>query len=76
MAVYLVGMVANLMVISSKPAGAIETLNSESNGHKAKAHLSKHKHKHHTTKHHKTGKKLLSIKVDKTVEFPDRVSTS
>jgi hypothetical protein len=41
---------------SSKPAGAIKTQNSESNGHKAKAHLSKHKHKHHTTKHHKTGK--------------------
>ena len=34
-----------------------ETPNSESNGHKAKVHLSKHKHKHHTTKHHKTGKK-------------------
>ena len=41
---------------SSKPSGAIETQNSESNGHKAKAHLSKHKHKHHTTKHHKTAK--------------------
>ena len=41
---------------SSEPAGAIKTQNSESNGHKAKAHLSKHKHKRHTTKYHKTGK--------------------
>ena len=40
----------------NEPSGAIETPNSESSGHKAKAHLSKHKHKHHTTKHHKTGK--------------------
>jgi hypothetical protein len=40
----------------SEPSGAIKTQNSESNGHKAKAHLSKHKHKHHTTKHHKTAK--------------------
>ena len=50
----------------SEPYGTTETPNSESNGHKAKAHLSKHKHKHkhkhHTTKHHKTGKKTLSIK--------------
>ena len=42
-----------------------EIQNSESNVHKAKAHLSKHKHKNHTTKHHKTGKKTLRIKVDK-----------
>jgi YVTN family beta-propeller protein len=46
-----------------------EIQNSESNVHKTKAHLSKHKHKHehkhHTTKHHKTGKKALSVKVDK-----------
>ena len=47
-----------------------ETPNSESNGHKAKVHLSKHKHKHHTTKHHKTGKKIiqnreLKIKLEK-----------
>jgi hypothetical protein len=48
---------------SNEPYGTIETPNSDSNGHKAKAHLSKHKH--HTTKHHKTGKKSLSIKVDK-----------
>ena len=51
-------------MFSGEPNGYIsgpsttETLNSESNVHKAKAHLSKHKHehKHHTTKHHKTGK--------------------
>jgi hypothetical protein len=47
---------------SSEPSGAIETQNSESNGHKAKAHLSKHKHKNHS-KHHKTGKK--SFKTEK-----------
>jgi hypothetical protein len=51
-----------------EPYGPTETLNSESNIH-AKAHLSKHKHKNHSkqhkTKHHKTGKKSLSIKVDK-----------
>ena len=48
-----------------EPYGPTETLNSESNVHKTKAHLSKHKHKNHskhhktkkhTTKHHKTGK--------------------
>ena len=37
-----------------------ESPNSDSNGHKAKAHLSKHKHKNHS-KHHKE-KKLLSVK--------------
>ena len=46
-----------------------EIQNSESDGHKAKAHLSKHKRKHqrkhHTTKQHKTEKKIRSIKVDK-----------
>ena len=51
-----------------EPYGPTETLNSESNVHKAKAHLSKHKHKNHsknhTTKHHKTEKKTLNIKVD------------
>ena len=41
--------------------------NSDSNGHKAKAHLSKHKHKSHSknnhkTKHHKTEKKHLILK--------------
>jgi hypothetical protein len=52
-----------------EPYGLTEALNSESNVHKTKANLSKHKHKnkhkHHTTKHHKTGKKTLSVKVDK-----------
>jgi uncharacterized repeat protein (TIGR01451 family) len=42
----------------SEPLGPTESPNSDSNGHKAKAHLSKHKHKnhskHHTTKHHTT----------------------
>jgi hypothetical protein len=41
---------------SSEPYGTTETQNSDSNVHKAKAHLSKHTHKHYTTKHHKTGK--------------------
>jgi hypothetical protein len=49
---------------SSEPYGTTETPNSDSNGHKAKAHLSKHKHKHHTTKHHKTGEKK-SLKTEK-----------
>jgi len=57
-------------MFSGEPNGYIsgpsttETLNSESNVHKAKAHLSKHKHehKHHTTKHQKTGKKHLVLK--------------
>ena len=44
---------------SSEPYGTTDTPNSESNGHKAKAHLIKHKHKHHPTKHNKTGKKSL-----------------
>jgi hypothetical protein len=39
------------------PYRTTETPNSESNGHKAKAYLSKHKH--HTIKHHKTGKKII-----------------
>ena len=39
----------------SEPYGTIKTPNSESYGHKAKAHLSKHKHKNHL-KHHKAGK--------------------
>jgi hypothetical protein len=34
---------------SSEPSRAIKTPNSESNVHKAKAHLSKHKHKNHKT---------------------------
>ena len=53
-------------VYTSGPS-TTEIQNSESNVHKTKAHLSKHKHKHkhHTTKHHKTGKKALSVKVDK-----------
>ena len=42
----------------SEPLGPTESPNSDSNGHKAKLHLSKHKHKnhskHHITKHHKT----------------------
>lgn len=52
-------------VYASGPS-TTEIQNSESNGHKAKAQLSKHKHKnhskHHTTKHHKTGKKHLVLK--------------
>jgi len=53
-------------VYTSGPS-TTEIQNSESNVHKTKAHLSKHKHKHkhHTTQHHKTGKKALSVKVDK-----------
>jgi hypothetical protein len=51
-------------VYTSGPS-TTEMQNPESNAHKTKAHLSKHKHKHHSTKHHKTGKKALSIKVDK-----------
>lgn len=43
---------------SSEPYGTTETPNSDSNAHKAKAHLSKHKHKNHS-KHHKTGKNHL-----------------
>ncbi len=47
----------------NEPYGPTETLNSDSNVHKAKAHLSKHKHKshfkdNHKTKHHTT--KLLN----------------
>jgi YVTN family beta-propeller protein len=48
-------------IYGSEPYGPTETLNSDFNGHKAKAHLSKHKHKNHSkqhkTKHHKTEKK-------------------
>ncbi len=50
---------------SSEPSNTIKTPNSNSNGHKAKSHLSEHKH--HTTKHHKTGKKALNIKVNKKI---------
>jgi hypothetical protein len=40
-----------------EPYGTTETPNSDFNGHKAKAHLSKHKNKHKNhSKHHKTGK--------------------
>ena len=62
----------------SEPYGTTETPNSESNGHKANTHWSKHKHKHkhHATKYHKTGKKTLSIKVDKNSWISNRVSTS
>ena len=44
---------------SNEPS-TTEIPNSESNGHKARAHLNKHKH--HTTKHHKTGKNHLALK--------------
>ena len=46
----------------NEPYGTIDTPNLESNGHRAKAHLTKHNHKHHTTKHHKTGKNHLALK--------------
>ena len=46
----------------SEPSGTVETPNSNSNGYKAKAPLSKHKH--HTTKHHKA-KKIAKYKLDK-----------
>ena len=39
----------------SELSGTTEVPNSDSNGHKTKAHLSKHKHKNHS-KHHKTKK--------------------
>jgi hypothetical protein len=54
-----------------EPYGPTETLNSESNGHKTQAHLSKHKHKHKNRSKHlqpntiKQEKKPLSIKVKK-----------
>jgi hypothetical protein len=86
------GSMASSQMFSSEPNGygskpnvyasgpsTTEIQNSESNVHKTKVHLSKHKHKHkhHTTKHNKTGKKTLSVKVDKKiVGFRDRVSTS